>query len=90
MTNSEIAAVFEEIARLMPKNRENVFKIRSYQKAARAIAGQKEPVDKMLAEGRLKEIPGVGDAIAKKITELVDTGKLEFYEKLKAEAKTSD
>ena len=38
-----------------------------------------------MAEGRLKEIPGVGEAITKKITELVTTGKLDYYEKLKAE-----
>jgi DNA polymerase (family 10) len=36
-------------------------------------------------EGRLKEIPGVGEAINKKINELVTTGRLGFYERLKAE-----
>ena len=86
MTNAEIAAVFEDIARLLPKNRENIFKIRAYQKAARAIAELNEPVVKLVAEGRLREIPGVGEAIAKKIMELVTTGKLVFYERLKAEA----
>ncbi len=37
-----------------------------------------------MVEGKLKEIPGVGEAINKKIIELVDTGKLDFYERLKA------
>jgi DNA polymerase (family 10) len=87
MTNSEIAAVFEDIARLLPKNRENIFKIRAYQKAARAIMQFPEPVAKLVADGRLREIPGVGAAIAKKITELVTTGKLAFLERLKSEAK---
>ncbi len=86
MTNSEIAAVFEDIARLLPKNKENIFKIRAYQKAAQAIAEMNEPVEKLVTEGRLREIPGVGDAIAKKIMELVTTGQLAFYERLKAEA----
>jgi len=85
MTNSEIAKVFEEIARLMPRNRENIFKIRAYEKVARAIGELKEPVDRLVAEGRLREIPGVGEAIAKKITELVTTGKLGFLERLKEE-----
>jgi DNA polymerase (family 10) len=42
-------------------------------------------VEKLAAENRLKEIPGAGEAITKKITELVTTGQLAFYEKLKAE-----
>jgi DNA polymerase (family 10) len=42
-------------------------------------------LEKLAKEDKLREVPGVGEAIAKKITELVATGKLEFYEKLKAE-----
>jgi len=42
-------------------------------------------VERLAAEDKLREIPGVGEAITKKITELVTTGKLGFYEKLKAE-----
>ena len=47
----------------------------------------REPVENMVKENRIKEIPGAGEAITKKITELVNTGKLEFYEKLKLEMK---
>ena len=86
MTNSEIAAVFEDIARLLPRNRGNIFKIRAYQKAARAIMASPEPVENLVAEGKLRQIPGVGEAIARKITELVATGKLAYYAKLKAES----
>ena len=42
-------------------------------------------MEQLAREDRLKEIPGVGEAINKKITELVNTGRLEFYERLKAE-----
>ena len=87
MTNSEISKIFEDIARLLPKNKENIFKIRAYQKAAQSIEGLAEPVAKLAAEGRLREVPGVGEAIAKKITELITTGKLAFHERLKAEVK---
>ena len=45
----------------------------------------REPVENMLKENRIKEIPGAGEAITKKITELVKTGRLEFHEKLKHE-----
>ena len=40
---------------------------------------------KLAQEKRLREIPGVGDAIEKKIEELVATGKLTLHEKLKSE-----
>ena len=85
MKNSEVARVFEDIAGLLELKGENVFKIRAYQKAAYSIEHLPEEIDRLAAEGRLKEIPGVGDAIAKKITELTTTGRLKFYEDLKAE-----
>jgi len=42
-------------------------------------------VEQLVREDRLKEIPGAGEAITKKITELVTSGHLEYYDKLKAE-----
>jgi DNA polymerase (family X) len=87
MTNAEIAAIFTDIAaRLRLKKGENIFKIRAYEKVAKSISELQEPVVKLASEGRLKEIPGAGEAIVKKLSELVATGKLTFYEKLKAES----
>ena len=85
MANAEIAAVFRDIADLLEKKQENWFKIRAYRKAADSIEGLPVPVEQLVTEGRLKEISGVGEAITKKVTELVTTGSLEYYEKLKAE-----
>jgi len=65
--------------------KDNIFKIRAYEKVARSISELKEPVEKLMAENRLKEVPGAGEAITKKLTELVTTGKLAYYEKLRAE-----
>lgn len=85
MDNSEVAAVFDDIAGMLEMKKDNVFKIRAYRKVARSIGELAEPVEQLVREDRLREIPGAGDAITKKITELVNTGRLEFYEKLKAE-----
>jgi len=85
MTNSEISFIFTDIAERLKLKKENIFKIRAYQKVAKSINELKEPVEKLAAEKRLKEIPGAGEAIIKKLTELVTTGKLAYYEKLKAE-----
>ena len=85
MTNSQISAIFDEIAAMLEHKKDNIFKIRAYRKVARAIGELAEPVEKLVADNRLHEIPGVGPAISKKITELVATGRLEYFEKLKKE-----
>ncbi|HUV46268.1 MAG TPA: nucleotidyltransferase domain-containing protein, partial [Dehalococcoidia bacterium] len=86
MKNTAIAKIFSDIADLLELKGENAFKIRAYQKVIRAIEHYPKEIKIMIEEGEdLRSIPGVGDAIAKKTTELVTTGKLEYYEKLKAE-----
>ena len=86
MKNSEVAKVFQDIADLLELKGENVFKIRAYQKAARAIEHYPRELKAMIDEGEdLQSIPGVGEAIAKKATELITTGKLGYYESLKAD-----
>jgi len=83
--NSQIAKIFQDIADLLELKEENQFKIRAYQRVVRSIEHLPVEVEQLVKEDRLKEIPGVGEAITKKITELVTTGHLEYYEKLKAE-----
>ena len=86
MTNSDIAAVFREIAGLLEKKKDNWFKIRAYRRAADAIEGQPVAAEKLVAEGKLREIPGVGEAVAGKVTELATTGELAFLKRLREEA----
>lgn len=85
MTNAEIAAVLYDIAARLRVKKENIFKIRAYEKAADFIKDWPVSVEQLAKEGRLREVPGVGEAINKKITELINTGKMEFYERLKTE-----
>jgi DNA polymerase (family 10) len=85
MKNSEIARVFQDIADLLELKKENLFKTRAYRKVAGSIEELPVEVEQLVKEDRLREVQGVGEAIAKKITELVTTGHLEYYEKLKAE-----
>ena len=85
MKNSEVARVFQDIADLLELKGENQFKIRAYQKVVRSIEHLPVEVEQLVAEDKLKGVPGVGEAITKKITELVTTGHLDYYEKLKAD-----
>ena len=85
MKNTDIAKVFQDIADLLEIKGENVFKIRAYQRASQAIEHLPREIEQLLKEGgSLRDIPGVGEAIAKKTTELVTTGRLGYYEELKA------
>jgi DNA polymerase (family 10) len=86
MKNQEVAAVFADIADRLELKKDNIFKIRAYRKVAHSIEQLPVEVEQMVREGRLREIEGAGEAIAKKLTELITTGRLEYYEKLKAES----
>jgi DNA polymerase (family 10) len=85
LNNAEISAIFEDIARRLEIRKDNIFKIRAYRKVAGSIKELTEPVAEFVKADCIREIPGAGEAIAKKLTELVETGRLEYYEKLKKE-----
>jgi DNA polymerase (family 10) len=84
MDKEQVAEILVEIGTLLELKGENPFKTRAYVNAARAIEGLSEPLTKIVAENRLGEIKGVGEALTKKITEIVTTGKLKYYDELKA------
>jgi DNA polymerase (family 10) len=84
MDKDKVAEILVEIGTLLELKGENPFKTRAYANAARTIESLNEPLAKLVAEKRLGEIKGIGEALEKKITELVETGKLKYYEELKA------
>ena len=90
VTNAQAAALFRELADLLIKKKDDWFKIRAYRKVADEIDKLNEPVTFLAEENRLREIPGVGDAIEKKIREIVATGKLQKLEELKTTLKESN
>jgi DNA polymerase (family 10) len=85
MKNSEIARVFHDMADLLELKNDNIFKIRAYRRAAQVIEHLPKEMAVMLEQGEdFQKIPGVGEAIADKSTELITTGRLKAYEDLKA------
>jgi len=84
MDKEHVAAILVEIGTLLELKGENPFKTRAYQNAARAIENLAEPLEQIVAEDRLGEIKGIGESIAKKVAELVTTGRLAYYDELKA------
>jgi len=87
MTNQQIAEVFRRLAALLELGGENFFKVRSYQSAADTIEDWPQPLAEIFAEKEvagLRELPGIGEAISKKIADLLTTGTFKAYEKAKA------
>lgn len=84
MEKDQVADVLAQIGVLLELKGENPFKTRAYANAARTIESLTEPVEKLVAEERLAEIKGIGEALQEKITTLVTTGRLPYYEDLKA------
>ena len=84
MDNADVAAVFYEIADLLDLQ-DVAFKPVAYRRAARNIESLDEDITSIVKEGRVRDIPGVGEAIADKIDELVRTGRLEYLDKLRSE-----
>lgn len=85
MNKDSVAEILTQIATMLELKGENVFKIRAYQNAARAMETFSGNLAQVVGEGKLAEVPGIGKAIAEKVTELVVTGNLSYYNILKAE-----
>jgi DNA polymerase (family 10) len=84
MTKSEITDILEEIAVLLELKGENPFKVRAYTNAARVLDNYDGDIARLVVEDRIEELPGIGEALHQKITELVKTGHLKYYEDLRA------
>jgi len=83
MKNLEVAELLKKIAQLLEIKEDIVFKIRAYEKAALVIENLDEDIEEVWKKGKLDDIPGVGEALTKKISEFLETGKSKYYEELK-------
>ena len=82
MKNIEVAELLNEIADYL-EFADDTFRVRAYRKAALVTEGLSEDIEQVWKEGRLMDLPGVGEGIAKKIDEFLKTGKLKYLEGLK-------
>src|SRR4051794_32316541 len=87
--NCAVADLLEEIGDLLEIKGEQHFRVNAYRKAARQIESLQEHIDQMFREQRLRKIPGVGDALEKKIIEFLATGELQYIERLRAQIPSS-
>ena len=84
--NADIAAVFEEIADRLEIQGANPFRIRAYRNAARMLGELPQEARALLDKGEdLTRLPGIGDDLAAKIREIVETGHCSLLDRLRRE-----
>ena len=83
MDKKEVSAVLEEIGTLLELKGENPFKSRAYRNASRIIGGLTTDLNSLVENKELSNVKGIGEGLAEKISQLVNTGHLKYYEDLK-------
>ena len=83
MTNQEIARIFVHISEILDIQGANPFKIRAYIKASQTIESLTYELSSLEDKDQTVKLPGIGKGIGQKIKELLETGKLKYYEELK-------
>lgn len=85
LSNQQVATIFSNIADMLEIMGESKFRFLSYRRASEIISELPRDLAAYVEDGTLEDIPGVGKAIADKIREMLSTGQLAYYEKLKAQ-----
>lgn len=83
MKNKELANLFEKMADILEFKDENPFKISAYRKASWILGDLTQDIEEITERGELKDIPGIGEGMAKKIEEYLKTGKVSKFEEVK-------
>jgi DNA polymerase (family 10) len=83
MDKHQVAAILDEIGTLLELQGESPFRCNAYHNGAQAIEQLEEDLATVVREGRLGSIRGIGETLREKITTLVTTGRLPFYEELR-------
>jgi DNA polymerase (family X) len=83
METGRIAQVLDEMGTMLEINGENPFRCRAYHTAAQALMHLPDELSEMIADGRLAEVPGIGETMHAKIVQLATTGQLPAYDELR-------
>jgi DNA polymerase (family X) len=83
MNKERVAAILDEIGTLLELQGESSFRCNAYHNGARVVEQLDTELDVLVAEGKLGEVRGIGSTLQEKITTLVKTGSLPYYDDLK-------
>src|SRR5438876_9676480 len=81
-SNLAVARLFEEIAQGLEVAGEQTHRLRAYRRAARGVAASPEPLEELAAQGRLRDIPGIGQALEALIAEFLSSGEMQTHTRM--------
>jgi DNA polymerase (family 10) len=90
VSNQRVAEVLFNIATILEMQQANSYRIQAYRNAARGVLALAEEVAPILARGEKPAIPGLGERLHRKMSELVLTGRMTFYDDLCEESLPED
>lgn len=85
LTNRDIADIFERVSDMLEIRGDIIHRVLSYRRASETIRDLPRDLRAIAAEGTLTELPNIGKTLAEKIEEMLNTGELEFYNRLAQE-----
>jgi DNA polymerase (family 10) len=85
VSNIEIAQQFDELADRLLLNGDSWFKVSAYRRVSQTLTDCDQPVQELSAVGQLRSLPGVGDAIARKIDDYLETGHIPLLDRMRAQ-----
>ncbi len=85
MLNVQLSELFEQMADLMEIRGENPFRVNSFRRAARTIGDLASDIAQLAAQNRLRELPGIGQGMADRILEFIQSGRIQEFDQIKAE-----
>jgi DNA polymerase (family 10) len=85
ITNREVARIFATVADLLQLKGENIHRVLAYRRAAETVADLPRDLYAVRDEGALTDLPYIGATLAEKIEELLETGELDFFNRLAEE-----
>lgn len=85
-TNHRVAQAFLRMAQLLEGRGENPYRARAYRRGAESVSSCSEPIEHLAAQGRLESLAGIGEDLASKIAEVLESGTFPAYELLVRQA----
>ena len=85
LTNREIADIFETVADMLQIRGDIIHRVLSYRRAGETIRDLPRDLRAIAEDGTLTDLPNIGKTLAEKIEEMLNTGELEFYNRLAQE-----
>jgi DNA polymerase (family 10) len=85
MDKAGVVRVFREMSYLLRAAKANGYKSRAYERAADGLVELRGPLEEVMKQGKLKDIPGIGESLERAIQELMQTGQLRSYERLRSQ-----